>query len=169
LWDTASYLAVVATDEDIGFPRGSSDETELLLNWLGYLRGAVLSKVEGLDDEAARWHPDGKLLPLLGVVHHLTNVERRWIEGGFLGGDTYRSEDELVAIHNLELSAAVAAYRTRAAATDQAVAALPLDTPHPYGPNVNLRWVLLHLINETARHAGHADAVRELLDGVTGE
>ncbi len=46
---------------------------------------------------------------------------------------------------------------------------MPLDAPFPRDPNANLRWVLVHLINETARHAGHADAVRELLDGVTGE
>ena len=66
--------------------------------------------------------------------------------------------------------AALAAYRARAAATEAAVAAMPsLEQPCTMQQGTDLRWVLLHLINETARHAGHADAVRELLDGTTGE
>ncbi|HTL83866.1 MAG TPA: DUF664 domain-containing protein, partial [Acidimicrobiia bacterium] len=62
--------------------------------------------------------------------------------------------------------------RTRAAATDAAVRALPLNQPSPaesWAEGHDLRFVLLHLINETARHCGHADATRELLDGTTGE
>jgi hypothetical protein len=64
---------------------------------------------------------------------------------------------------------AVAAYRDRAVATDEYVRSTPLDTPCREGGRTDLRWVMLHLINETARHAGHADATRELLDGTTGE
>ena len=65
---------------------------------------------------------------------------------------------------------AVRAYRERAVATDEAVRRLgDLTTPCTEGESTDLRWVLLHLINETARHAGHADATRELLDGTTGE
>jgi len=158
-----------ATDEAIGFPRGTADERELLLSWLGYLRGAVLRKIDGLDDEQARWRPDGRLLPLLGIAHHLTNVEARWIDGGYFGGETSRSDDEPLDVHELTIDAVIRAYEDRAEATDSAVRSLPLDSPHPYRPDVDLRWVLLHLINETARHAGHADSVRELLDGTTGE
>ena len=57
----------------------------------------------------------------------------------------------------------------RAAATDAAVRDSELGEPCRWGEDTDLRWVLLHLVNETARHAGHADATRELLDGVTGE
>jgi hypothetical protein len=64
---------------------------------------------------------------------------------------------------------ALAAYRERAAATDAVVMATPLDQPCRSADGADLRWVLLHLVNETARHAGHADATRELLDGATGE
>jgi hypothetical protein len=60
-------------------------------------------------------------------------------------------------------------YRDRAEATEAVVWSLPLDAPHRDGDGRDLRWVLLHLINETARHCGHADATRELLDGATGE
>lgn len=153
-----------------GFPRGTPDEHELFLRWLGFLRGAVLRKVEGLSDEQARWRPDGALISLLGIINHLTHVEWRWIDGGMLGQEVSRSEAEFTPGPELTVQAAVAAYRERAAATDAAVRSIPsLNTPCRRGEDADLRWVLIHLVNETARHAGHADATRELLDGVTGE
>jgi uncharacterized damage-inducible protein DinB len=151
-------------------PPGTADERELLLRWLAYLRGAVLRKVEGISDDEARWTPPGALIPLIGVVSHLTNVEWRWIDGGMLGQETSRSETEFRPGPELTVTAAVAAYRDRAKATDEAVRAMPsLAEPCGRREGTDLRWVLVHLINETARHAGHADAVRELLDGTTGE
>lgn len=158
--------------EDIGFPPGSNDEKVLLLQWLDYLRGAVLRKAEGLDDLQARWTPDGKLISLLGIVHHLTNVEWRWIDGGFAGAEVSRNEREFHPGNEVTLDGAVAAYRQRATATNATIRSLPLTQPSEPGSwakGKDLRWVVLHLINETARHAGHADATRELLDGVTGE
>ena len=152
-------------------PTGSQDEKELLLQWLGYLRGAVLRKVQGLDDAGARWTPEGKLIPLLGIVHHLTRVEWRWIDGGFGGAEVSRAEEEFRPGPDLTLDAAVEAYRQRAIATDATVRSLPLaesSDPASWAEGKDLRWVLFHLINETARHAGHADATRELLDGNTG-
>jgi uncharacterized damage-inducible protein DinB len=150
------------------FPEGSSDERELLLQWLAFLRGAVVRKVDGLSDEDARWTPDGRLISLLGIVNHLTHVEWRWIDGALLGGETSRSEEEFRPGTELAVAAALEAYRLRAAATEAAVRSLPLSTPIRWEGR-DLRWVVLHLINETARHAGHADATRELLDGTTGE
>lgn len=153
-----------------GFPGGESDERDLLLSWLRYLRGAVERNLAGITDEQARWRPDGKLISLLGIVNHLTHVEWRWIEGGILGHDTSRSEAEFEPGGGLTLAVAMAAYRERAAATDDVVvSASSLSVPCTMQSGTDLRWVLLHLINETARHAGHADAVRELLDGSTGE
>ena len=129
----------------------------------------MLRKLDGLDDEQVRWRPDERLLPLIGIVHHLTHVEARWIDGGFFNGPVERAENELLDVAHLKLNHCVRAYQERGAATEHAVRTLSLDTPHPYGPEVNLRWVLVHLINETARHAGHCDCVRELLDGTVGE
>ena len=157
------------TDEELGFPAGLDDERELLLSWLGYLRGAVVRNVEGLTDEQARWTPDGKLISPLGVMNHLTNVEWRWIDGGMRGESVSRSETEFTPGPELTVAAAVARYRVRAERTDAAVRSMALTDPCERHPGANLRWVLLHLINETARHAGHADATRELLDGTTGE
>jgi uncharacterized damage-inducible protein DinB len=156
--------------DDIGFPVGTPDDRELLLQWLGYLRGAVLRNLDGLDDEQARWTPDGKLVPLLGIVDHLTRVEWRWIDGTFGEAEVSRSDDEFRPGRELSLDDAVAAYRERAIATDAAVRSIPLNqVGEGWGEGLDLRFVLLHLINETARHAGHADATRELLDGTTGE
>jgi hypothetical protein len=152
----------------VSFPTGSPDEIELHLRWLAFLRGAVLRKASGVTDEQARWRPDGKLLPLVGVVNHLTGVERRWIDGWMLGGPVDKPADEYFP--GLPIADAIAAYRARAEATERAVRAIgDMTARSGYGHGADLRFVLLHLINETARHAGHADAVRELLDGTVGE
>jgi uncharacterized damage-inducible protein DinB len=151
------------------FPTGHVDERELYLDWLRYLRGAVVRKVDGLSDEDARWRPDGALISLLGIVNHLTHVEWRWIEGRMGSAVVERREEEFTPGPELTVPAAIAAYRDRAAATDAAVRAMPLDAPCRGVKDGDLRWVLVHLINETARHAGHADATREMLDGTTGE
>jgi uncharacterized damage-inducible protein DinB len=154
----------------VDVPPGNADPRELLLSWLDYLRGAIVRKVDGLSDQDGHWTPDGRLLPLVGIVNHLTHVEWRWIDGGMLGEEVSRHEEEFHPGPELTVEAALAAYRVRAAATDAAVRSMPdLEVPCLRGHGRDLRWVLIHLINETARHAGHADAVRELLDGTTGE
>jgi len=117
----------------------------------------------------ARWTPNGKLISLLGIVNHLTHVEWRWIDGAMRREETSRSDAEFRPGDELSVAAAVAAYRARVAATDAYVRATALTQPTRDDDGTDLRWVVLHLINETARHAGHADATRELLDGVTGE
>ncbi len=154
---------------DAPFPPVNSDERELLLSWLNFLRGAVVRKVSGLDDEPARMRPHGRFIPLLGVINHVTHVEWRWIDGGMLGREVIRTEHEFAPSPELTVEQAVEAYTARAVATDETVRSLPLHAPCSLEPGTDLRWVLLHLINETARHAGHADAARELLDGTTGE
>lgn len=153
----------------VELPTGHPDERELLLAWLGFLRDAVVRDLEGLDEQGARWHPDGALISVLGVVNHLTHVEWRWIDGAVRGENVSRDEGEFHPGPELTVDAAIAAYRDRAAATDAVVRDLPIDTPSRRAADVDVRWVLLHLINETARHAGHADATRQLLDGTAGE
>lgn len=86
-----------------------------------------------------------------------------------LGAAVERHEEEFSPGPEITVDSATTAYRARAAETDRVVRTLPLDSPCREGNGTDLRWVLLHLINETARHAGHADATRELLDGTTGE
>ena len=160
----------MSTDEAGEFPTGTPDECELFLRWLRFLRGAVIAKIADLGDADARWTPDGKLISLIGIVNHLTHVEWRWIDGALLGEETSRSELEFTPGAELSAPAAIAAYRERGTATSATVRSMPsLAVPTKLNDGTDLRWVLLHLINETARHAGHADATRELLDGRIGE
>ncbi|MEU8813010.1 DUF664 domain-containing protein [Actinoplanes sp. NPDC048796] len=158
--------------EDVTFPSPSSPTdsqgVEPFLAWLDFLRGAVLRKALGLTAEQARWRPGGKLLPLAGLVNHLTNVERRWIDGVLLGGSTFKDVSEYEA-PALPIELVITAYRERAVATAGVVRSLGDLEARSRDGKYDLRFVLLHLINETARHAGHADAVRELLDGTVGE
>ena len=159
----------MSIDAQPQFPAGNPDERELLLSWLGWLRGAVLRKIDGVSEDGARWTPDGALISLLGIVNHLTHVEWRWIDGAMRGEDTSRLDEEFRPGSELTIGAAVSAYRARAAETDAFARSTSLAEPTRNSDGTDLRWVLLHLINETARHAGHADATRELLDGATGE
>ena len=157
-------------DPEPDFPKGTPDESELFLRWLRYLRSAVIRKVDGLSESDARKIPIGGVTPLIGIVNHLTHVEWRWIDGAMLGAPTSHDDAEFTPGPELTVPAAIAAYRARGAATDSAVWSIAsLSEPTKIGDGTDLRWVLLHLINETARHAGHADVTRQLLDGTTGE
>ena len=166
---TRRTVPVMVADLEVALPAGNADERELLLSWLAWLRGAVLRKIEGLSDADARWTPDGALISLIGIVNHLTHVEWRWIDGAMLGEGTNREAAEFRPEPDVSVTSAVSAYRARAATTDAYARGTPLSQPTRDHDGTDLRWVLLHLINETARHAGHADSTRELLDGVTGE
>jgi uncharacterized damage-inducible protein DinB len=165
----SSYSGAMPKNTDFDFPRDHGDERELLLEWLVYLRGAVIRNISGVGEEDAHRRPDGKLLPLAGIVNHLVGVERRWIDGGMLGGPIVRTEEEFFPGPELTVTELIRAYRERAENTDRVVRTLAFDAPNSRREGTTLRWTLLHLINETARHAGHADAVRELIDGSTGE
>jgi uncharacterized damage-inducible protein DinB len=156
-------------EPEVTLPGGNADDRELLLSWLSWLRTAVLRKINGLDEEQARWTPDGKLISLLGIVNHLTHVEWRWIDGAMRGEETDRQEAEFRPGRELTVELAVAAYGARAKETEVYVRSTPATQPSTNDDGTDLRWVLLHLINETARHAGHADATRQLIDGLTGE
>jgi uncharacterized damage-inducible protein DinB len=158
---------VRAPERDL--PVGNPDERELLLGWLTWLREAVVLKISGLSEVDARWRPEERLISLLGIVNHLTRVEWRWIDGTMRGEDTSRLDTEFSPGPELTVAGAIAAYRARAVATENYVRATRLTQPTRDADGTDLRFVLLHLINETARHAGHADSTRELLDGVTGE
>jgi hypothetical protein len=154
------------------FPTGNPNEVDLLLSFLAYLRETAISRLDGLDEAQARWRPDGKLISLAGIVNHLTHVEWRWTDGAFLGRETSRSEDEFSPGADVTVPELIAAYRARGDRTDSLIrGALSLNAPcvHPRAEGLDLRWVVIHLIEETGRHSGHADATREMLDGSTGD
>jgi uncharacterized damage-inducible protein DinB len=154
-------------------PIPTGDERELLLRFLQLQRDLVVAATVGLTDEQARWRPDGHhLIALIGIVNHLVHVEERWIDGSYLRLPVpRRTEAEFDVGPDRTLGDVIAEYDRRATATDAAVrGAASLDAPCLGRPDldpagIDLRWVLLHLIEETAHHAGHADSTRELLDG----
>ena len=148
----------------------TGDERELLLRYLQLQRELVVSSTVGLTEDQARWRPDGdRLIPVIGVVNHLTHVEARWIDGSYARQPIVRrTEAEFTVGPDRTLAEVVDAYADRAATTEQTVRAAPgVDAPciGPGESAIDLRWVLLHLIEETAHHAGHAESTREMLDG----
>src|SRR3954451_14144490 len=102
-------------------PPPIDDERELLLAWLGHLRTSILAKLQDLSEEQARWTPEGALIPVLGVVNHLTHVEWRWLDGKMLGAETSRSEAEFHPGPELTVAEACTRYRARGAETARAV------------------------------------------------
>jgi uncharacterized damage-inducible protein DinB len=152
-------------------PRVDGGERETLQALLQYQRESLVRKVAGLDDVAARLRLVGSDTTLLWLMRHMARAETTWVLSRFAGEDAIVPEDRVA--EDDSLAAAVDAYRAIWARTDAViVAASGLDEPcrglaQDEEP-VNLRWVLMHLLEETARHAGHADILRELIDGQTG-
>jgi uncharacterized protein DUF664 len=148
-------------------PRLASDERETLLALLQYQRDSLVKKVDGLDDDDARRRFVDSDTTLLWLINHLAVAETLWILIRFAG------EDAGLPAASDTLAGAVDEYRRTWKRVDDIVAATPtLDAPcrglAADEPPANLRWVLMHLLEETARHAGHADILRELIDSTTG-
>jgi uncharacterized damage-inducible protein DinB len=158
-----------------------ADEQEALVAYLAQQRDGVRIAVFGLDDEQAVEAPSPSALCLAGIVKHLTGVERFWmglVRGETPEGDSDQYQDSFRTGPDDTLPGLLDAYAEVAAETEETVRTLgDLGHPVPVPPGVpwfpsdveawSLRWVLLHLIEETARHAGHADIVREGVDRAT--
>jgi phytoene/squalene synthetase len=151
-------------------PRLDSGERETLRALLQYQRDSLVRKVGGVDEGAARRRLVNSDTTLLWLVKHLAQAETVWIVYRFAGENAAIPDDTVQPSDTL--SDAVDAYRATWSRVDGVVsAASSLDETCRRldgGPPVNLRWVLMHLLEETARHAGHADILRELIDGQTG-
>jgi uncharacterized damage-inducible protein DinB len=151
-------------------PRPIADERTTLRDLLEYQRQSLIDKVEDLDDQAATEVSVPSGTTLLWLIQHLAGAETRWMVYRYLGEEP--RDDDPGATPTGTVDHAVAEYRRAARRTDAIVtAADSLDrmcvTTGSESP-VSLRWVLAHLLEETARHAGHADILRELTDGRTG-
>jgi uncharacterized damage-inducible protein DinB len=154
-------------------PRRDDGELETALAFLAFARESVIKKTEGLDDEQLRRALVGSGTTLLGLVQHLTVAERCWFGFHVAGIEPEADWDfgmEVPADRCAE--AVVADYRAVSAASDRMIR----EAGHPDtrvlrpvdGEWLTVRWVLAHMTSETARHAGHADILREQIDGVTG-
>lgn len=164
-------------------PDPATDERDTLIQYLDYQRDTILLKADGLDRRQLAQMLPVSGLTLAGLLYHLAHVEESWMEERFGGSslrDPWRYADwdadpdwdfrravtlapETVRQRYRDACDRSRAVTAKADSLDQ-LSAVPFR-----GKPFTLRWVLLHLIEETARHAGHADLLREAIDGATGE
>lgn len=156
----------------------TDNERDALGGFLDQQRDALIRKVHGLSDHDARLTPTASSLSLLGIVKHSALWERRWFQI-VLAGRTIVDEwpkrgsdlDDFEVGDGDTVAHWVTRYREEAETSREITAAMALDdrfVRHDLADH-NLRWLLGHMIEETARHAGHADIIRETIDGSRGQ
>ena len=160
-------------DTDTRAPLIIGGERDTLVEFLDYLRESVIRKVTGLSREQAMTPMVGSGTSLLWLVKHLTMVELSWFGACFAGRDLPLPAEYEQVTDRDTVSAAIGTYREAIAQSNAIVAeATSVEQlaarTRPTEPTRTLRWVLVHMVEETARHAGHADILREQLDGSTG-
>jgi hypothetical protein len=150
-------------------PHTGAEEKATLLGFLDYLRGAIAAKAEGVPEPQIRTPGVPSGTSLLGLVKHLTCVERFY----FLGEDVDDWKATLHPTPDETIDGVLADYREAVRRANQVIeACTDLTQPAPKAPRrqsaPSMRWVLVHMIEETGRHAGHADILREQIDGAVG-
>ncbi|MDV3127671.1 DinB family protein [Mycobacterium sp. 21AC1] len=172
-----------------GMPPPAADERQTLLNFLAFQQNAFFAVSYGLSDEQARATPSVSALSIGGLIKHATGVQRGWVNRVTSAPDfpppDPRPMEEVMAEYadqylmrdDETLDQLLAALKAQNADTLRAFAeadlAAPVPVPHdvPWFPkdidNWSVRWGAMHLVEELARHAGHADIIRESIDGAT--
>jgi uncharacterized damage-inducible protein DinB len=153
-------------------------EREMLEAWLEFHRTTLVLKCEGVDDVGRKSRPVAQSkLSLHGLVRHMAEVERNWFRRALLRDadapwiwyDPAVEDSELVPLDDADWEADLAAWQSECDASRTAAAAHALDdTGERDGKPCSLRWIYVHMIEEYARHNGHADLIRELVDGAVG-
>jgi hypothetical protein len=152
-------------------PRNDSGELDTALAFLGFARHCVLKKTDGLTDEQVRRVLVDSGTSILGLVQHLTDAERCWF-GHHLAGEDFDGDFSMAVPADRPVEDVLQDYRDAIEHSDRLIQAvgdpdarfaIPVD-----GNRHTLRWGLAHVTSETARHAGHADILREQIDGTTG-
>jgi uncharacterized damage-inducible protein DinB len=153
-------------------PRVNTGEKDTALAFLRFARHCLVKKTEGLDEEQLRrvLVPSGT--SLLGLLQHVTDGERWWF-GYHVAGDSRWSDVDfgMEVPDDVTPAQVLAAFDQAVAASEAIMADAELDDPLAVladGQQLTVRWVVAHMTSEIARHAGHADILRELVDGVTG-
>ena len=161
-------------------PRFDADERTQLVAWLDMQRAIIHWKCEGLSEKDAHRSvlPASPQLTMAGLVSHMRWVEHCWFEvlltGGPAEGPLFEDgpEDAEMRVEGVPLAQLLEEYERQCEVSNRITASHGLDTvgQHPgyKADQTSLRWILHHMIEETARHAGHADIIRELLDGTKG-
>lgn len=164
-------------------PPPHADERTMLETWLDFQRATLALKCEGLDDRQLRQAAvEPSPLTLLGLIRHMAEVERNWFQRVFPGQDIPRlfgdeGDGGFVLDPDQGVDEALALWRAEIARGRELTADASLDDSGTLSEEgaaflgdkaVSLRWILIHMIEEYARHNGHADLLRERVDGVTG-
>ena len=168
-------------------PPVTADERVTLEQFLDYFRSVLLRKAEGIDEVQARQRVGTSAIDILGLVRHMALVEQWWFTQAFAGStepdwwadpddpdrDWHHTNDDTLEFALAALNGEIAKSRAVVAGTgslDQltAIDVGPHDQTDRYGRR-SLRWVLVHMIEEYARHCGHADLLREAVDGAVGD
>lgn len=162
-------------------PEFATDERTTLVEFLRYYRDSLEMKTEGLSDAAAATAScPPSILTLTGLVRHMTEVERNWFRRCFAGEDAppvyYTQEQpdgDLEVEPDMSLDDTITAWRWEIELCERILAAVgdlgQLSAAPRHGHHPSMRWILVHLIEEYARHCGHADLLRERLDGTVGD
>ncbi|MFB7530178.1 DinB family protein [Streptomyces sp. NPDC056178] len=177
---TAPRIACTTVDGDQLNVASTADERVMLEGWLRWHRETLLTKCAGLTPaQLARTTAEPSGLTLLGLVRHLAEIERWWFRRSFAGeriGDVFTGpgdgDEGIEGVDAAHAERDFAAFRSEIEACEAAVAGRGLDEAFVYagrGRTVSLRWVYLVMIQEYARHNGHADLLRERTDGATGD
>ncbi|MET7333041.1 DinB family protein [Nonomuraea sp. NPDC005650] len=154
-------------------PRNDGGELDTAMAFLSFARECVMKKTDGLTEEQLRRVLVESGTTLLGLVHHLTLAERLWFGYHVAGRESEDPGDVGMDVPAGRTSEQVLAdYRTAIAAGDVAIRSVG-DLGEPVAIAVegtfhSVRWVVAHMTSETVRHAGHADILREQIDGTTG-
>jgi uncharacterized damage-inducible protein DinB len=153
----------------------AEDERSVLLGYLTYHRVVLARKAEGVtDEEARRAACPPSPLTLLGLIRHMTDVERWWFRRVLLAEDVpalFDDDEEWRVPADATIADALAAYWDEIAVIDRHLASASMNDRnalHPDEPHT-LRRTIVHMIEEYARHCGHADLLREAIDGATGD
>ena len=160
-------------------PPYRGNEKETLVGFLRFVRETIVQKCNGLTEEQMHSTPTVSRMSLMGMVKHLTIVERYWFQGVFLDADVDLpwSEDDPDGDWRTNESdtaeAALAAYLAECEISDRIVRDHEMERLASWATSAeevrSLRWILVHMIEETARQCGHADILREAIDGEIGE
>ena len=161
-------------------PPLAADERATLEGWLDFYRATLVGRCDGLTDEQAREATvPPSPLTLLGLLQHMAEVERNWFRRVLLGervtpiydstADPDGPDGGFDLIDGITGEAARATWEEEIAQARVSSSQRGLDETSPFmGGQVTLRWIYNHMIGEYARHAGHADLIRERIDGATG-
>jgi uncharacterized damage-inducible protein DinB len=173
-------MSPAADHDELPEPGTTTDERTMLVEFLDYFRAVLERKVRDLDEDQVRVRVAASSIDLLGLVRHMAEVERWWFRQVF----TAEAADGIFGDHDPDIEwhhstsdtliDALDFWRAEVARAQHIVSGAPsLDTIAAFRASargdVSLRWILVHMIEEYARHCGHADLIREAIDGSVGD